>query len=266
MPAGSPPGLARSPARSSPGWVSSAARTPLGRPSHVPVGHLKLRGQIGPPVRVLQPAEVATFPVQPQDPRSPVTGNKKPDGAWVYPGDLDRSGVVEVTSPPDAELMGGWARAKKAGDGSQSESGSIPVRLNQLAQVCTELLAEAWARENTDKLLAQPADERHLFLFARSHRVGAYFYRLSDSSDDGATEQIDEILLPEGITDVWFRGRARRHEPSNSVDVWVSRFQAGFGWQRYVARIAERHLPPPNPDLVDDRVPADWRRPKDRTK
>ena len=45
-----------------------------------------------------------------------------------------------------------------------------PLRLNELAQVCTEMLAEDWAIENFDKLLAQSADERHLFLFARAHK------------------------------------------------------------------------------------------------
>jgi hypothetical protein len=191
-------------------------------------------------------------------------GNKKPDGSWVCPGDQERRGIVEVTSPPDTRLMSAWARAKRAG-GSQSESGAIPLRWNELAQVCAELLAEEWARENVAKLLAEPADERHLFLFARSHRVGAYFYRLSDSYGEGTAEPVDDIVLPQGITDVWFRGRARRDGPSDTSELWVSRFQAGSGWHRYVARIAERHLPPPNPDIADDRVPAGWRRPKDRS-
>jgi hypothetical protein len=192
-------------------------------------------------------------------------GMKKPDGAWVCAGDGMCRGIVEVTSPPDTELLGRWAREKREGGGTQSEGGTITPRLNQLAEVCAELLAEDWARENIAKLIAEPADERHLFLFARSYRVGSYFYRLSDSYEEGTYEHVDDIVLPRGITDVWFRGRARPDEPSGMTDIWVSRFQAGSGWHRYVTRIVEQHLPPPNPAIADDRVPAGWRRPKDRT-
>lgn len=141
-------------------------------------------------------------------------GDRKPDGSWVYP-DQERPGIVEITSPPATSLMSGWARAKKAGQ-PQTEGGSIPLRLNELAQVCTEMLAEDWASENFDKLLAQPADERHLFLFARGHKEGGHhFYRLSDSYDDGTVEHVADLVLPQGISDVWFRGRARRtrHQP-----------------------------------------------------
>lgn len=190
-------------------------------------------------------------------------GNKMPDGSWIYSGDQERRAIVEVTSPPDRHLMATWARAKRAGE-AQFESGSIPVRWKELAQVCTELLAEDWARENVAKLVAQPANERHLFLFARSQRVGDYFYRLSDSDGDDATEEVDVIVLPQGLTDVWFRGRARRDQGSDTAEIWVARFNAGSGWHRYVARIEERHLPSPNPAIADDQVPADWRRPKDR--
>lgn len=192
-------------------------------------------------------------------------GDRQPDGAWVYPDRRKRHGIVEITSPPTTELMGEWARAKKAGR-PQTEGGSIPLRLNELAQVCTEMLAEEWARENVAKLVARPADERHLFLFARSHKAGgAYFYRLSDSFDDGTAEHVDAIVLPQGITDVWFRGRARRDEPLGTTELWVARFQAGSGWHRYVARIEERQLPSPNRGIADDRVPVGWRRPKDRS-
>lgn len=193
-------------------------------------------------------------------------GDKKPDGSWVYPGQ-ERQGIVEITSPPATSLMSEWARAKKAGQ-PQTEGGSIPLRLNELAQVCTEMLAEDWASENFDKLLAQPADERHLFLFARGHKEGGhYFYRLSDSYDDGTAEHVDDLVLPQGISDVWFRGRARRarSQPLGPTELWLARFQAGSGWHRYVVRIEEQHLPSPNPGIADDRVPEGWRLPKDRT-
>jgi hypothetical protein len=194
-------------------------------------------------------------------------GDKKPDGSWVYSDESKRHGIVEVTSPPATNLMREWARAKKAGR-PQTESGSIALRWNELAQVCAEMLAEDWARENLDKLLANPADERHLFLFSRRHTEGGhYFYRLSDSYADGSTEHVDDLVLPNGISDVWFRGRARREldQPLGPTEIWLARFQTGLGWCRYVVRIEERQLPSPNPRIADDGVPADWRRLKDRS-
>ncbi|MFC0030089.1 hypothetical protein ACFFMM_11200 [Micromonospora chaiyaphumensis] len=188
-------------------------------------------------------------------------GDKKPDGSWVYPDEPKRHGIVEVTSPPATHLMREWARAKKAGR-LQTESGRIALRWNELAQVCAEMLAEDWARENLDKLLAHPADERHLFLFSRGHTEGGhYFYRLSDSYDDGSTEHVDDLVLPHGISDVWFRGRAQRDldRPLGSTKIWLARFQTGLGWRRYVVRIEERQLPSPNPRIADDGVPAGWR-------
>jgi hypothetical protein len=192
-------------------------------------------------------------------------GDKKPDGSWVYADDQKRRGIVEITSPPAMKLMGEWARAKKAGR-PQTEGGSIPLRSNELAQVCSEMLVEDWARENFDKLLAQSADERHLFLFARSYKDGHYFYRLSDSYDGGTTEHVDGLALPQGISDVWFRGRARpvNDQPLGAMELWLARFQAESGWHRYVVRIEERHLPSPNPSIADDPVSAGWRLPKDR--
>jgi hypothetical protein len=194
-------------------------------------------------------------------------GDKMPDGSWVYPADQERQGIVEITSPTATSLMREWVRAKNKGQ-PQAEGGSIPLRLNELAQVCTELLAEGWASENVDKLLAQPADERHLFLFARGHKEGGhYFYRLSDSYGDETVEHVDDLVLPQGISDVWFRGRARRDldKPLGTTELWLARFQAGSGWHRYVVRIEEQQLPSPNPGIADDRVPAGWRLPKDRT-
>lgn len=193
-------------------------------------------------------------------------GDKKPDGWWIYPDSEERQGFVEITSPPAARLMSEWARAKRAGQ-SQVEGGSIPLRLNELAQVCTEMLATAWASENFEKLLAQPADERHLFLFARRHKESAYFYRLSEPHEDGTEERLDDLVLPQGISDVWFRGRARRDfgDLRGATELRVARFQATSGWHRYTVDIDEQQLPAPNPGIADDRVPEGWRSPKDRT-
>lgn len=195
-------------------------------------------------------------------------GNKKPDGCWTYSSDDGQvcRGIVEVTSPPAKSLMATWAAAKREGQ-PQSESGSIPTRFGELVQVCTELLAEDWAKDNLDKLIAEPADERHLFLFARGHDVGHYFYRLSDSYDDGTVENVDDLVLPAGVSDVWFRGRSTRDhdQPLGATKIWLARFQASSGWHRYVVSIEERQLPSPNPSIADDSVPEGWRRPKDRT-
>lgn len=162
--------------------------------------------------------------------------------------------------------MAEWARAKKEGR-PQMENGSTPVRMNDLAAVCNELLDSEWAIENITKLKAQPAKERHLFLFARSYEVGDYFYRLSDAYEDGWMEQVEDITLPEGISDVWFRGRARRGsaEQPHATSWWIARFQAGVGWHRYVVVIDELDLPSPALGIADDPVPAELRHPKNRT-
>lgn len=101
-------------------------------------------------------------------------GNRMPDGSWIYAGQ-ERRGIVEITSPPATGLMREWARAKKEGR-PQTEGGSIPLRLGGLAQVCAEMLAADWARENVSKLLAIPAEERHLFLFARGYGEGGHYF------------------------------------------------------------------------------------------
>lgn len=193
-------------------------------------------------------------------------GDKMPDGFWLSPDDQARRAFVEVTSPPATSLMREWATAKREGR-SQNESGSVPTRWGELAQICAEMFAENWAVENFSKLLAQPADERHLFLFGRGHNVEHYFYRLSGSYNDSKVEPIDDLVVPDGITDVWFRGRARRdwNQPLGTTEIWLARFQTSSGWHRYVVSIEERQLPSPNPSIVDDSVPKNWRQPKNRT-
>ena len=189
-------------------------------------------------------------------------GNNTPDGIWEYQGPVAKRGVIEVTSPPDTSLMGTWARARRAG-APQSESGSVPVRWNELGEFCTLMLREPWACENVEKLTAYPADERHLFLFGRSNRVGDYFNRLSDTYDGDITEQVDDLVLPEGVTDVWFRGRARRSRESHGEEIRVARFQRSVGWQRHSVLIDEQALP--SPSLSDDTAASGSRRPKRRT-
>lgn len=189
-------------------------------------------------------------------------GNKMPDGSWTT---REGRGVVEVTSPPATALMAEWASAKREGR-AQTESGAVPLRLNELAEVCAELLETDWAVENIVKLRGQPAASRHLFLFARGLDVGDYFYRLSDSHEGGVVEPVADFALPEGISDVWFEGRARR-EPGpgpGTTHLWLARFQAGVGWQRYVVQFEELALPSPARGIADDPVPVGLRRPKNR--
>lgn len=158
--------------------------------------------------------------------------------------------------------MGG---CEEAGAGSNRERVG-PTAARRTRRGLRRTARGRWARENIEKLLAQPADERHLFLFARSHAEGNYLYRLSDTYDDATSEYVDDLVLPNGISDVWFRGRARRdpQERQGSTAVWLARFQAGVGWHRYVVNIEERHLPSPNRGIADDSVPEGWRQPKDR--
>ena len=192
-------------------------------------------------------------------------GDKKPDGKWIYPESEGRYGIVEITSPPADDLMKEWAAAKREGR-PQSESGSVDTRFGELHQVCAELLAQAWGKDNLNKLLAHEADERHLFLFARGHDVGDYFCRLSDSYHDGG-EYVEDLVLPDGISDVWFRGRASRdcQDLNGVTQVWLARFQQGSGWHRYVVSMEERQLPAPSRGITDDRVSEGWRQPKNRT-
>lgn len=94
-----------------------------------------------------------------------------------------------------------------------------------------------------------------------------YFYRLADSYEDGSIEPVEDLALPEGISDVWFRGRARRKSGQllGTTEVWLARYQAGAGWQRHVVEIEEQDLPSPAAGIANDPVPVEMRHPKDRT-
>ncbi|WP_131798144.1 hypothetical protein [Clavibacter tessellarius] len=191
--------------------------------------------------------------------------DKMPDGVWVSRDGQTRC-IVEITSPPADRLMAKWAKAKREGR-PQAESGSIPLRRNELADVCVELLATDWAVGNINKLQAQRADERHLFLFGRGHYIQHYFCRLSDPYEDGSPESVSNLVLPDGISDVWFRGRAPRKPGQllGPIEVYLARYSAGPGWQRYVVEIEEQDLPSPASGIADDPVPARMRHTKDRT-
>lgn len=191
-------------------------------------------------------------------------GDKKPDGAWVVEGEDEHRGIVEITSPPDKKLLKDWAQAKRDGE-PQSETGSISVRFNELGQYCMELLSEDWAQGNIEKLLAEPASERHLFLFGRSYRVESYFYRLSNGSADTKTELVRDLVLPQGLSSVWFRGQAVRCGDWDT-QVRVARFEKESGWHRHIVDIDERHLPSYSSSISDDKVPAELRNPKSRAR
>lgn len=191
-------------------------------------------------------------------------GAKMPDGRWKPIPSEDQHCVVEVTSPPASQLMRERAQAKMAGS-SHVETGSYAPRLNEISQVCAEMLATEWATENFDKLLAQPARERHLFLFARRHSDESYFRRLSGGREGTPDEDLQPIHLPHGISDVWFRGQATR--VGGIQGRWlvkVARYQAASGWHSYTVTLQEQELPAPAGGIADDQVEPCWRRPKDR--
>ena len=190
------------------------------------------------------------------------SGPRQPDGVWTSPDGVGTQGVVEVTSPPDEELMRKLARAKREG-ATQVESGSVALRWGELDQVCTELLEEDWAKANIAKLLAYLAFEHHLFLHARSYRIGNYFYRLSDDPATNPPEEIGDLTLPDGVTDVWFRGRSKKlgHEVLGDCILRVARYNVLAGWCRLAVEIPESSLPSPSCDIATDKAPDGWRAP-----
>ena len=46
-------------------------------------------------------------------------GNQKPDGAWVSRDAKGRRGIVEITSPPDKELLKKWHKPREMASHSQ---------------------------------------------------------------------------------------------------------------------------------------------------
>lgn len=57
---------------------------------------------------------------------------------------------------------------------------------------------------------------------------------LASSHEDGTGEDVDDLVLPHGISDVWFRGRASRDafDPLGVTQLRLARFQATSGWHR----------------------------------
>lgn len=182
-------------------------------------------------------------------------GNKRPDGQWEKDG---RSAVLEVTSPPAQESMKEFARATRCGQ-QHVESGNFPAHPDGVGPALTRLLREEWALDNIDKLNAIDADERHLYLLARTVEQREHFsYGLSDRYEDGDPEPVADLELPDGLTDVWFEGRAFRGDDRlDGFNCAVARFNRDAGWSRHEVHVAERTLPAP--DVVDDPAPGGWR-------
>jgi len=186
------------------------------------------------------------------------SGDKVPDGRWEVAG---RAAVIEVTSPPSRRVMRAFAEAVREGT-PFNESGSSPIHLGALGEHLTELVTQILAKD-VEKLVEADADERHLFLLGRTLPDQEYFARLSDQHDDGSYEPANDLKLPDGLTDVWFRGRAQRGD--NRLDgfsVWVARFSRTQGWTRHRVDIEERTLP--SPTNVVDPAPDGWRSPAPR--
>lgn len=194
------------------------------------------------------------------------SGEKTPDGRWKYPNEPGWQAVVEVTSPPATEFVREWVQRQKDGQLHKDES-EQPLYFGRLHEKLAKMLGEAWAKDNFEKLIAQPANERHLFLVARKWSTSEYFARLSDTDAQGNAEYVGDIDLPQGITDIWFLGRGvRRKDRINEVaEVFLARFQAVSGWHRYRVTIDATLLPAPPHQIAEDDAPSDWRHPKDRT-
>jgi hypothetical protein len=126
----------------------------------------------------------------------------------------------------------------------------------------TDLVTQTLARD-VEKLARANADERHLFLLGRTAPDHEYFARLSDEFDDGY-EPVDGLVLPDGVTDVWFRGRAHAApDKMSGFTMQVARFNRTQGWSRHEVAIAERAVP--GPRIVADQAPEGWRSPRSRT-
>lgn len=183
------------------------------------------------------------------------------DGRWERE---DRVGVVEVTGPPAEEEMRNFAIAEHIGT-QWMESGSANAYLGTLHKHLSDELAEPWAVANLDKLRRVDAHERHLYLIGRTVPVQEYYARLSDAYESGPMEEIGPLVLPEGITDVWFAGRgARGASKLEPVTQWVARYSRIAGWSTHSVTIDERRLPAPR--IGRDPAPGGWRLPqRDRT-
>lgn len=114
------------------------------------------------------------------------------------------------------------------------------------------------------KLLASPADERHLFSAYTRRAGGVILHRLSDACGDRQFEPADDLVLPAGLSDVWFRGRAKLTDDPGVAALRLARFQVCTGWHRYVVQIRELDLPSPPKSLRDDPILAGLRRPMNR--
>ncbi|WP_169165211.1 hypothetical protein [Cellulomonas taurus] len=182
------------------------------------------------------------------------------DGRWTHDG---RSGVVEITGPPAEEQMRAFATAERKGEQSL-ETGSVERHHNRLAEYLSLQLAEPWAAANVAKLNAVDADERHLFLVARTVYDHEYYARLSDTYENGPVERINALALPEGISDVWFEGRAARgFTKLDPMTVRVARYNRLAGWSTRDVTLEEQQLPAPK--IVADTAAAGWRRPRNRS-
>ena len=183
------------------------------------------------------------------------------DGRWEREGSV---GVVEVTGPPAEAEMRAFAIAERTGT-QWMESGSTNAYLGTLHKHLSDELTEPWAVANLDKLRRVDAHERHLYLIGRTVLVQEYYARLSDTYESGPMEKIGPLILPEGITDVWFAGRgARGATKLEGVTQWVARYNRKSGWSTHSVTIDERRLPAPR--IGGDPAPAGWRLPqRDRT-
>lgn len=180
-------------------------------------------------------------------------GDKTPDGRWESG---NGTAIIEVTSPPSEAEMREFAKSVQRGE-RYMESGTFPAHLGSLAEYLSELVAVTLTGD-VEKLNGVDADERHLFLLWRTYPQSDHFSRLSDVYEGGETEPVSALTLPDGITDVWFQGRARRDPGGrDGFELAVARFNRHTEWERHTVRIDERILP--GPTIVRDPMPDGWR-------
>lgn len=126
------------------------------------------------------------------------------------------------------------------------ESGSGASHLGRLAEYLSDELRQPWAATNIDKLNRIDAQERHLFLIGRTVLIRGYYARLSDTYQAGPIERIAGLVLPEGISDIWFSGRGARGATNlHPSTQWVARYNRLAGWSRHAVTIDEQLLPEP---------------------
>ncbi len=166
-----------------------------------------------------------------------------PDGKWDHEG---RTGVIEVTAPPDSEHMKDWATANKNGKIYVECKWPAPL-MDPLQHQLQAILDDSEIQKNFTKLLNRNVDERHLYLHAYSYPYHQLFCRLVESKGTLGSAQPVSIDIPSGITAVWLQGTAVP-DPAHpdKVTIEVASFSNGQ-WDTHSVVVDNTKLPGPPP-------------------